>query len=214
MGIDRVHLVPLGVDAATFSPSRRDPGWRREVGVRNGQPVALYVGRLATEKRLDVVLEALPQLHQETGLKLVLIGEGHLRAGLERRAAAHPDQLRVLPFERDRERLARAYASADLYLAPFPHETFGLAVVEAMASGLPVVGVASGALEELLGGAPWARLYPPGQTAQLRAGIIELLGIGPRAGPLARIAATRQFSWEETFRRLERVYRNAVSHVA
>src|SRR5260370_30737119 len=92
----------------------------------------------------SVVLEALPQVHTSLGLRLVVIGEGHLRPRLERLARERPSMLCVLPFEADRSRLPRAYAAADLFFAPCPYETFGLAALEAMASGLPVVGVAAG----------------------------------------------------------------------
>src|SRR5258708_12337159 len=82
----------------------------------------------------------------------------------------------VLPFEADRSRLARAYASADLFFAPCPYETFGLAALEAMASGLPVVGVAAGGIGRLLVGADRGRAHPGGDAAHCAPA-----WLGPRA---------------------------------
>src|SRR5436309_553090 len=177
LGVPRTAVIPLGVDTELFHPARRDPAWKGEVGAAAGQAVALYVGRLSAEKGLDVVLAALPEIHAVTGARLVLIGEGHLRRRLERAARAPPGMLAVLPFEPDRARLARAYASADLFLAPCPYETFGLAALEAMASGLPVVGVDSAGIGRLLTDADWGRLYRVGDARDCSRAVRELLAL-------------------------------------
>lgn len=215
LGVERVHLIPLGVDRETFCPERRDPAWRAKVGARDGQPVAVYAGRFATEKRLDVVLDGLPELHRATGLKLVLIGEGHLRPDFEAFARARPEMLAVLPYERDRTALATALASADLYVAPFPLETFGLAAVEAMACGLPVVGVASGAMADLLQGAEWGRRYRPGDPVDFARAAKELAEANPRVlRARAREAAEACFGWHRTFEALFRLYRGDTAPTA
>ncbi|MBI2537197.1 MAG: glycosyltransferase [Gemmatimonadetes bacterium] len=209
LGLRQTHLIPLGVDLETFCPERRDPAWRHAVGVRDGQPVAVYAGRFATEKRLDVVLDGLAELHRATGVKLVLIGEGHLRSHFEILARAHPEMLALLPYQPDRGALARALASADLYLAPFPLETFGLAAVEAMACGLPVVGVDSGAIADLLAEAEWGRRYRPGDPPDFVRAAHDLLGRDLRAlGAKARTAAVTRYGWDQTFRALSQCYRS------
>lgn len=203
LGVERVHLIPLGVDLETFTPERRDPAWRAAVGARDGQPVALYAGRFATEKGLDVVLRGLPELHRATGVKLVVIGEGHLRQDFEAFARAHPEMLTVLPYQPDRTALATALASADLYVAPFPIETFGLAAVEAMACGLPVVGVDSGAIADLLAGVPWGRLYRTSDAQDFARAARELVTQDVRAlGASARDQAVSSYSWDQTFHAL------------
>ncbi len=226
LGVANGVAVPLGVDAALFDPARRDAAWRAEVGAAPGQPVALYVGRLSAEKRLDVVLGALPALHRATGLRLVLIGEGHLRRALERAARAQPERLAVLPFESDRARLARAYASADLAFAPCPFETFGLAAVEAMASGLPLVGVAAAGVGRLLEGArdagdardsDWARTYRVGDAADCERAVRELLSLDLRAaGRRARAVAVERYGggWDRTFSALLALYQDLAASAA
>jgi len=211
-GVDRTAVVPLGVDTVLFRPAWRDPAWPQETGAWPGQPVALYVGRLSAEKGLNVVLEALPEVHTRVGMRLVVIGEGHLRPRLERLAGERPAMLGVLPFEPDRGRLARAYASADLFLAPCPYETFGLAALEAMASGLPVVGVAAGGVGRLLFGADWGRTYLVGDHGDCARAVLELAALDLRElGTHARAAAVGSYGWDRTFKELDGLYQRLLS---
>jgi len=213
-GVGRTAVVPLGVDTVLFRPAWRDPAWAEETGAWPGQPLALYAGRLSAEKGLDVVVAALPQVHAALGLRLVVIGEGHLRPRLERLARERPGMLRVLPFEGDRGRLARAYASADLFFAPCPFETFGLAALEAMASGLPVVGVAAGGIGRLLFGADWGRTYRAGDPADCARAVLELAALDLRGlGARARAAAVASYGWDRTFSELVGLYRRLLIEV-
>jgi alpha-1,6-mannosyltransferase len=211
--LPRPRLVPFGVDLATFRPEARDTAWKREVGAAD-RPVALYVGRLTVEKNLGVVMEALPEMHRRLGLKLVLIGDGAWRRHLEAIAANTPDMLTVLPFESDRARLARAYASADLYVAPSPHETFGCSALEAAACGLPIVGANAGALAERMSGAPWGRTFEPGSPAALVDAVAALLESDLEAARQDARRATCGFGWERTFTALLGVYREAVGRLS
>ncbi|GBD32987.1 GDP-mannose-dependent alpha-(1-6)-phosphatidylinositol dimannoside mannosyltransferase [bacterium HR33] len=207
LGLQRAITVPLGVDLEIFRPERRDPRWKAEVGAVDGQPVLLYCGRLSADKGLEPVLAGLPELHRLTGAKLVLIGEGHLRRRLEALAKARPGMLAVLPFEPDRCRLARAYASADCYVAPFPMETFGLSAVEAMACGLPLIAVDRGSVAEFTRQAPWARQYRVGDSSDFVRAAREILSSDPNLlGRQAAAAARQSFSWRSTFEALYRTY--------
>jgi alpha-1,6-mannosyltransferase len=209
IGFSDTHLVPMGVDTETYAPERRDPAWRREVGAPQGAVVALYVGRLSTEKNLDVVVRALPELSAR-GVFVVLMGEGHQRDRLVALAAQHPQwRLRVLPFETDRERVARAYASADVFLAPCPYETFGLAAIEAMASGLPVVGANQGGISELLREAPGALTFDARRPAELVAAVSRLMLHVSR--PSIRAWVVERYSWARTFSTLFALYARLLS---
>lgn len=135
-GFRDLAILGRGVDADLFRPDRRDETLRREWGAEGASPVLLYVGRLAAEKNLDAVArsaEAVRAIHPDA--RLVLVGDGPMRAALEQR----------LPWARFAgmrrgEDLARHYASGDLFLFPSTTETFGNVVTEALASGLVVVG--------------------------------------------------------------------------
>jgi alpha-1,6-mannosyltransferase len=210
VGIARTALVPFGVDTATFHPAQRDPTWRTEVGVAASRPVALYVGRLAREKNLEVLLRALPELGHRAGVTLVCIGDGPLRPKLERLARDGSNNLVLLPFESDRRHLARAYASADVFVAPCAHETFGLAALEAAASGLPVAGAAEGAVGALLAGQSWGRTFSPRDATELVTAVTDLLrGDRETLGRAARETA-EGFSWDRAFEELLAVYREVV----
>ena len=134
-GFERLHVVGRGVDTALFSPARRCAALRRQWDAGDNDAVALYVGRLAAEKNLDTVLAAFEALRDTHGWRrLVLVGDGPLRAELEQRVP-----LAVFAGHRSGEDLAAHYASADLFLFPSLTETYGNVTTEAMASGLPVV---------------------------------------------------------------------------
>ena len=209
-GIRRPRFAPFGVDLTTFRPEAADSCWKREVGAAD-RPVALYVGRLTIEKNLRVVIDALPELHRRLGLKLVLIGDGGWRSRLEEMAAQEPAMLAVLPYETDRVRLARAYASADLYIAPSPHETFGFSALEAAACGLPIVGANAGALAERLAAVPWGRTFEASSPDALREAVEAMLGPDAPAVRKAARAAACGFGWDRTFTTLLAVYREAMS---
>src|SRR5439155_2438159 len=80
LGIDPVEVVPLGVEVGEFGPTCRDERLRARLGVINGQPLLIYVGRLDGEKKPDLVVDAFRRLPRELGAKLALLGEGPLKA--------------------------------------------------------------------------------------------------------------------------------------
>ena len=144
-GIERGVLWPGGVDTERFCPDRRSEAMR--VLLTAGHPdsfLLVYVGRLSTEKdleRLKPILEALPRA------RLALIGDGPHRKALEQHLAGLP--VCMAGFMRGEE-LASAYASADVFVMPSRTETLGLVVLEAMSSGLPVVGARAGGIPEMI----------------------------------------------------------------
>jgi len=135
-GVRRVIHVPFGVDVRLFQPGARSEARKREL--TRGAPGTLLVGvgRFAVEKRWDVVLDAFGRLRKDAPVTLLLFGDGPERERLVRRA---PPGVHFADFEKDRGKLASALASADMLVHPCPYETFGLAVAEAVACGVPVV---------------------------------------------------------------------------
>ncbi|MFA6108616.1 MAG: glycosyltransferase family 1 protein [Candidatus Latescibacterota bacterium] len=193
-GFERLAIWAHGVDAERFHPRFRDPELRRQwtLGVPEA-PVLLYVGRLAAEKRLDLLLPVVQTFRQ---IRLVLVGDGPERSRLQRLFAGTPTTFTGFL---QGEELARAYATADLFVFPSDTETFGNVVVEAMASGLPVVAAAAGGPLELVEDGRTGRLVPPGDPAALVRAVGELLRDPERAGELGRTGRTRAecLSWEE-----------------
>jgi alpha-1,6-mannosyltransferase len=137
-GVPNVVHVPFGVDGRTFHPRPGTAAARRDLqgDAGEGAAVLVGVGRLAIEKRWDVVLEAFGRIRTRRDAVLVLFGDGPERAQLERRA---PEGVRFVGFEQDRSRLGQFLAAADVLVHGCPYETYGLGIAEAVASGLPVV---------------------------------------------------------------------------
>jgi glycosyltransferase involved in cell wall biosynthesis len=135
LAFERVRVVGRGVDSRLFSPARRSERLRATWGCRGAETVALYVGRLAPEKNLDLFVEAALAMRAiDASVRVVLVGDGPQSAELR---ARHPDF--VFAGMRTAGDLAEHYASADVFLFPSTTETFGNVVLEAMASGLAVV---------------------------------------------------------------------------
>lgn len=131
-GVRNVRVLGRGVDTALFDPARRCLELRRSWGADAAMPVALYVGRVAAEKNLDLLVrafQAFRAIHPQA--PCVVVGDGPRRQALQ---AAQPDF--IFAGARTGEDLARHYASADLFLFPSVTETFGNVVLEALATGL------------------------------------------------------------------------------
>jgi alpha-1,6-mannosyltransferase len=213
-GVNRVVSVPLGVDLERFNPARRAYAieTRRRLGLPEGQ-LCMYVGRIAAEKELDVLLRAWPQVQRRTGARLVIVGDGPARPGL--RAGPGADQVIWLPYQRDRDRLADMYAAVDLAVAPGPAETFGLAALESMASGNPVLSVDQGGVAETVTRSGAGMLYRSGDAAHLAEMAERILGSDLRGlGNTARLFAETHHGWGTVFDRLFRIYRAVISETS
>jgi phosphatidylinositol alpha 1,6-mannosyltransferase len=191
LGFRRLRVWGRGVDTARFHPDHRSAAWREGIGARPEDRVLLYVGRLAPEKRVDLLADALLGL---PNVRLVIVGDGPARSDLERRMADLP--VHFTGYLRGDD-LATAYASANAFVFPSPTETFGQVVQEAMSSGLPVVGARSGGTLDLVRPGVNGLLFDPGSAADLHAQLDRLLADAPTLATMGRrgraLAETR--SW-------------------
>ncbi|MGE2835987.1 glycosyltransferase [Mycobacterium sp. SMC-4] len=148
IGARNLSTVALGVDLQQFHPRRRSLPLRRRWADAH-QPLLVHCGRLSIEKHPHRSIETLAAL-RDSGVdaRLVVVGAGPLRARLQRQAAGLP--VEFTGHIDCRDTVADILASADIALAPGPHETFGLAALEALASGTPAVVSRSSALAEIL----------------------------------------------------------------
>jgi alpha-1,6-mannosyltransferase len=200
--------IPLGVDLDTFHPARRDPTLRAELGVADDDLLLVYAGRMDAEKEVHVLADAVERVDASLRPRLVLAGQGPHRAALEARAARSP-RLTVLPYIEDKPALARLLASADVYVTAGPHETFALSVVEAQASGLPVVGVEAGALVHRVPPAV-GRLGPVGDAAAFARNVEDVAARRTEIAAAARAHVEARFSWSKTFQCLFGEYEEAL----
>lgn len=197
IGAPNVRRVPLGVDLTTFSPRHRDDGLRRELAGGAGT-LLVHCGRLSPEKHPERSVDALAALRDAgASVRLVVVGDGPRRAALERRAAGLP--VTFVGFVPQRGRVATLLASADVSIAPGPHETFGLSALEALASGTPVVVSRSSALTEIVGGpSGWSGPYGAAAADSpeaFAAGITTVLSADESGRRHAARTRAEQYDW-------------------
>jgi len=169
---DRVRVWGRGVDIEAFSPRHRNEVLRAKL-LAGGDLLLLSVGRVSPEKRLDVLIEAFGRLRRElAGARLAVVGDGPARADLE---ASAPEGVSFVGELRG-DRLAEAYASADLFCFPSTSDTFGQVVMEAQASAVPVIAAAAGGAPELVEHHETGLLVPPNDVAAFAAALAELAG--------------------------------------
>lgn len=194
LGLDRIEVVPLGVELGDFSPDLRDGRLRQKIGVGDDQPLLIYAGRIDGEKRAQLVVDAFRQLPRALDGHLVLIGDGPLRDSIARLG---DPRIHVPGYVRDRSELARWLASADIYVSGMADETFGVSIVEAQASGLPVVGVAGGAMVDRVTPA-LGRLGPVDDAAAMARNILDVWGMDRGAIRAVAQQHARQYSWDRS----------------
>lgn len=207
-GFRGLRVVARGVDTALFHPGRRSPALRAQWGADPGDPVVIYVGRLAPEKNLPTVLNTFDAMRAvEPRAKLVLVGDGPARQELEARRNGY-----VFAGMRRGEDLAGHYASGDIFLFPSITETYGNVTMEAMASGLAVVAYDYAAAEEHVRSGLNGLTAPfDDEDAFLRQGL-TLIRDAAYAAELGRRArqTAESIDWEQVFDTLERSLRDTM----
>jgi len=167
----------------------------------------LALGRLSPEKGQDVLLEAFSRLPADEHRHLLLAGDGALRPVLERRAAALGERVRLLGWRDDPWALLGA---ADVFVLPSRREGLPIALLEALAVGLPVVATHVGAVGEVLAGGACGHLVEPDDAAALAAALAEVLGDGKvraRLGEAGRTRVDAAYDVAGQTRALEALYR-------
>ncbi|MGC3985173.1 MAG: glycosyltransferase family 1 protein [Pseudorhodoferax sp.] len=210
-GLERLRVVARGVDAQRFGPARRSAALRAQWGAGTDTPVVLHVGRLAPEKNLGLLLQAVEAMRRiDPRVRLVMVGDGPLRAGLERECAG---QGVVFAGARRGDDLAAHYASGDIFLFPSVTETFGNVTPEAMASGLAVLAYGYAAAAQLIADGESGLLAPLEEPAQFIAQAERLArdrALVQRLRLQARAAAVA-LAWPQIVGELESAF-EALSH--
>ena len=201
-GFHNLTIVGRGVDSERFSPAMRSAALRDDWGAAcgtSGGPVLLTVGRIAAEKNVELALRAFERARErQPQTRMIVVGDGPARARLE---AAHPQALFV-GVQRGAE-LAACYASADAFLFPSLSDTFGNVVMEALASGLPVVAFDTAAAAEHVVTGANGRIVAPGDEAAFIAAVAALTVADCDAMREAALAAARRATWPEVLARFE-----------
>lgn len=209
-GLDNLKMVRLGADPETFSPVRRSMELRESLGAGSQGKIALYMGRLAPEKGIRVLLKAFERLFDEEGIVTVVAGGGHYSKQLEKAASAHPDRLKLMDRVCDRTRAAELMASADAFISAGPCETFSLVTLEALDCGTPVVACREAAASELVLQAGGDSVYSPWDDGEALAEAI-IRAVGTPAGKRRQFREFAEgFTWDRCFRRIHEIYREGV----
>lgn len=197
-----IAVVPTGLDVARFAAGRRDPEWRRNLGVGEDGRIVLLVSRLAREKNVELAFASLAAL-KDPRVHLVLAGDGPERPALEAATEAGGIASRVhFVGHVPREALPDVYASADAFVFPSTTETQGLVLAEALVAGLPVVAVDTPATRDVV--AETGSLVPS-DPAAVAAALRETLS-DPKGAQSAVHLAQRRFSLELQTRRIVEIY--------
>jgi glycosyltransferase involved in cell wall biosynthesis len=223
LGFDRAHshVIPYGVDTELFRPDpQRGGAWRQRLGVPGGAVLALGVGRMATKKGFHVLMAALPEIFARAPeLHIVLAGGGDRLEELRRAAAPWSERVHF-PGPVLHDTLPDLYRAADLFVLPAVHDSKGNVdglpnvILEAMASGLPIV--ASGisgipiAVETGING----RLVGEGDAAGLATAVAELAlaaELRNEMGQRSRRRAETELTWDAVARRYREAYLDALS---
>lgn len=213
-----LHIAPMGASLERFHPGLRQPDWPAQHGLT--RPLLLFVGRLAEKKGVTYLLHAMasPRIRQ-TSASLAVIGDGPLRAELEAEAAALnlTDRVRFLGSF-DHRQLPAAYASADMFCAPFiiakdgDREGLPTVLSEAGASGLPCVASDVGGVAEILMDRQTGLVVPQKDVAALIDALAALIDDEPARRRLGEEALrhVRQFGWDAIGARYAQILRQII----
>ncbi len=196
-GFQRLRYWSRGVDTQQYAPDHASSTWRQRYGISANGPALLYVGRLAREKRIT---DLVPAMRSLPGAQLVIVGDGPARAELEQAFAGLPVHFTGYLGG---AALAEAYASSDLFVFPSDSESFGNVVLEAMASGLPVVAPAAGGVSDLVEHGATGALFVPRDPEDLAACIRPYLADADLRRDHGR--AARQAALSRTWSRQQRL---------
>jgi phosphatidylinositol alpha 1,6-mannosyltransferase len=208
-GVLHTGVWSRGVDPEWFHPRFRSEEYRARFGVGPGDLLVTYIGRIAREKNLELMLEAWEALAPVRGMsQLVLVGRGPLEDEIRRREIPGVHVTGLLQGHE----LSAAYASADVFTFPSPTETFGNSLLEAMGSGLPSLVAASGGVLEFSEHGRNAWLVEPDSAEAIEVGLERLLtdpGLRRRLAD-GGLETARQREWSRVYDRLLADYREAV----
>ncbi|MBD3210941.1 glycosyltransferase [Candidatus Micrarchaeota archaeon] len=212
-GVENAAYLPNGVDLKKFT---RDPEkgseFREQFGIRKTDKVVLYLGRISFEKKPDVLLQAFRMI-EEPGRVLVIAGKGPYMEEMKR--LAHALELERVVFTGYLEDLTAAYSAADIFASASDTETFGLTFIEAMHTGLPVIGVSRLGAKEVIENGKTGILVEPDNVLKLAGAMDGLLKNDKKRRKMALEArkSSEEYSLKKSTRELMKIYRGLAGEV-
>ena len=209
-GFERLKVVARGIDTDLFNPTKRCEKLRKRWGLRGKNKAVLYVGRLASEKNLQLSVDAFKAMLQiDPSLKMIWVGDGPERGALE---LSCPNS--IFAGMQTGESLAQYYASSDIFLFSSVSETFGNVTLEAMASGLAVVAYDYAAAQQFIQNGSNGLLAEMNNAAAF---IAQSQSVARDSINLQHISqqariTTLDHSWQKVTQHLEDNYRDLLHH--
>jgi glycosyltransferase involved in cell wall biosynthesis len=206
---DRFRVVPLGLDLAPFAALDETAGqdWRRSLGIGDDEVVLSFVGRLVPIKRLDVLLRGVALARDRARLRLIVVGDGDMRAQLETLSGEFgiADAVTFVGYRRDLTAIA---SGTDIAVLSSANEGTPVSLIEAAAAGLPTVSSSVGGVPEVVT-PETGILFPPGDVEALAAALRRLASddeLRARLGARARERAHRRYSAARLITDVETLY--------
>jgi L-malate glycosyltransferase len=207
-----VEVIHNFIDPAVYDRARYTPVLRDQMG-QGGRRILMHVSNFRAVKRVRDVVQIFARVHAEMPATLVMVGDGPDRDDAE-------EEARVLGVDRDVhflgkiDRVAPLLASADLFLLPSDRESFGLSALEALASGVPVIGCNVGGLPEVVREGETGFLRPPADVEGMSQGALELLQDPARWQAMSTLAARdarARFSQDAVVAQYEALYQSTLA---
>ena len=205
-GLMNICKVPLGTNPDIFHPQKRSEALRSSLGIQKNGKMILYMGRLAPEKGIHVLLKACTHLFRQKNLVLVVAGGGHWDKKVKQMAGQKPDRMKILDRVTSRSAAAELMASADVFVSAGPLETFSLVTLEALSCGTPVAACSSAAAAELVTEAGGNSTYTPWDSGEALAEAVMNAASAdkPKRDDFRNFA--EQYTWDACFNKLFHVY--------
>jgi glycosyltransferase involved in cell wall biosynthesis len=207
--LDRVELIPPGIEAETFSTKKDNPFPAWNVTAKN---ILLFAGRIARAKGVDLLIDSLPEVIKRVpDTHLVIIGEDF---GFRKQCEEQAKKLGMEKFitwtgKTTREQLIGAYQNASAFVFPSRFEAFGIVLLEAGASGCPIVATNGSAIPYIVHPDKTGLLFEPENTADLASKTISLLtnrNTAQEMAETARYRALTEFAWDQSVAKLRQLY--------
>ncbi|PKN53074.1 MAG: hypothetical protein CVU55_03800 [Deltaproteobacteria bacterium HGW-Deltaproteobacteria-13] len=207
--VSNTCLVPFGVDLNLFNPNKKEDNLRRKFKIGNDELILVYHGRFHKDKRIDILIDSLARLPKSLKARLLLIGDQPLYKDIHNQVEGNGNII-LYPYTKNQDLLSRMLASSDIYVSASPFESFGLSLVEAQASGLPVVAMKGGGIPEVVPPIS-GELGKPGDSGEFVENILKVIKRGhKKVGDEARKYVEQNYSWDNTFAKLLTLYSTLV----
>jgi len=214
---NKIEVIPNGVDLNVFTPNISGQEIRQKYQIDDNESILLFVGRLTFYKGVEYVLQALSIIKKKiNNVRLIIVGKGYLEKQLKALCASLGIEKSVIFAGRVSDNmLPKYYAAADVFVLPSTSiaEGFGIVLLEAMASGKPVVASNVGGIPEVIIDGSSGILVPPRETKDLAESVIHLLSnpaMSRAMGHEGRIIAEKSYGWKDIATRTLSLYKESL----